>query len=277
MEKRNTGFVDKYIRRSVVNGCIGYRVFIHRKDLQVNERFETIEKARAFRDEALRLCEAKRIQQVKVDLNFKEYPTNLINALGLDIEDVIGVFEEHLNEIKGMFTETELTVLDGVYVRCLTYNEIGKEIGKSSERVRQIHDKVLRKLSHRRRFLVLGEYATPKELAKRDYENYLNEIKPLWTYESTKEYIKNYEEQHKKEFTLEYPIEDLDLTIRSYHCLKRAEIRTIGDIKRVGIEGLMRVRNLGKKSMNEIIDKCKVYGVDITLYGSDEEDEEEEF
>jgi len=51
------------------------------------------------------------------------------------------------------------------------------------------------------------------------------------------------------------PIEDLDLTVRSYNCLKRAGITTIDELTQKSEEEMMRIRNLGKKSFKEIKEK----------------------
>ncbi len=56
---------------------------------------------------------------------------------------------------------------------------------------------------------------------------------------------------------LEKKIEDLDLSVRSYNCLKRAGINTIGELIQKTEEELMRVRNLGRKSIKEVLTKLR--------------------
>lgn len=56
-------------------------------------------------------------------------------------------------------------------------------------------------------------------------------------------------------------IEDLDLTVRSYNCLKRGGINTIHDITERTEEDLLKIRNMGRKSFEEIVDKLKHYGI----------------
>lgn len=56
-------------------------------------------------------------------------------------------------------------------------------------------------------------------------------------------------------------IENLDLTMRSYNCLKRAGIRTIGDLLNFTYYDLIKIRNLGRKSMKEILDKIHDLGL----------------
>ncbi len=62
-------------------------------------------------------------------------------------------------------------------------------------------------------------------------------------------------EDDEKEKILETTIEELDLTVRSYNCLKRAGINTVEDLTNKTPEEMMKVRNLGKKSLEEVINK----------------------
>ena len=63
-------------------------------------------------------------------------------------------------------------------------------------------------------------------------------------------------------------IDVLDLSVRASNCLKRANIYTLGDLVERTEEDLSKIRNLGKKSVDEIIEKLKDYGFDLK---SDEE------
>jgi DNA-directed RNA polymerase subunit alpha len=62
-------------------------------------------------------------------------------------------------------------------------------------------------------------------------------------------------EETKKEKVLEMTIEELDLSVRSYNCLKRAGINTVEDLTNRTEEDMMKVRNLGKKSLEEVLQK----------------------
>ena len=68
-------------------------------------------------------------------------------------------------------------------------------------------------------------------------------------------------EESKKEKVLEMPIEELELSVRSYNCLKRAGINTLGDLTEKSELEMMKIRNLGKKSLKEVIDKIKDMGL----------------
>lgn len=79
--------------------------------------------------------------------------------------------------------------------------------------------------------------------------------------------------------TKEKKIEELDLSVRSYNCLKRAGINTVGELAQKTEEEMMRVRNLGRKSLKEVMQKLREngfelkhsYEMDDNLKDSDEE------
>ena len=71
-----------------------------------------------------------------------------------------------------------------------------------------------------------------------------------------------------KEKVLEMTIEELDLSVRSFNCLKRAGINTVEDLINKTEEDMMRVRNLGRKSLDEVVAKLASLG--FTLHDEDE-------
>ena len=70
-------------------------------------------------------------------------------------------------------------------------------------------------------------------------------------------------EESKKEKVLEMSIEDLELSVRSFNCLKRAGISTVEDLANKTEEDMMKVRNLGKKSLDEVTHKLRSLGLDF--------------
>ena len=60
---------------------------------------------------------------------------------------------------------------------------------------------------------------------------------------------------------LEMSIEEMDLSVRSYNCLKRAGIHTIEDLTKKTEDDMLKVRNLGKKSLEEVINKLLGLGL----------------
>ena len=63
-----------------------------------------------------------------------------------------------------------------------------------------------------------------------------------------------------KEKILEMTIEVLDLSVRSFNCLKRAGINTVEDLINKSEEDMMKVRNLGRKSLEEVVQKLNSLG-----------------
>ena len=70
-------------------------------------------------------------------------------------------------------------------------------------------------------------------------------------------------EETKKEKVLEMTIEELDMSVRSFNCLKRAGIDTVEDLTNRTEEDMIKVRNLGKKSLEEVILKLRSLGLDL--------------
>lgn len=75
-------------------------------------------------------------------------------------------------------------------------------------------------------------------------------------------------EDNKKDGLLEMTIEELDLSVRSFNCLKRASINTVGDLIDKTEEDMMKVRNLGRKSLEEVVNKLASLG--FTLRSEEE-------
>ena len=71
------------------------------------------------------------------------------------------------------------------------------------------------------------------------------------------------QEDDKKEKVLEMTIEELDLSVRAYNCLKRAGINTISELVQRNQEDMMKVRNLGRKSLEEVEQKLEALGLSL--------------
>jgi DNA-directed RNA polymerase subunit alpha len=70
-------------------------------------------------------------------------------------------------------------------------------------------------------------------------------------------------EEDQKEKVLEMTIEELDLSVRSYNCLKRAGINTVQELANKSEEEMMKVRNLGRKSLEEVQLKLDELGLGL--------------
>ena len=73
--------------------------------------------------------------------------------------------------------------------------------------------------------------------------------------------ILNKTEDDKQQQILKMAIEEMDLSVRSYNCLKRANIHTVEDLTKKTEEDMLKVRNLGRKSLEEVIHKLDSYGL----------------
>lgn len=73
--------------------------------------------------------------------------------------------------------------------------------------------------------------------------------------------IMNAKQEDSKLKKLETSIDDLDFSVRAYNCLKRAGVNTLGDLTEKSELEMMKIRNLGKKSLKEVIDKIKEMGL----------------
>ena len=135
--------------------------------------------------------------------------------------------DEQLNKFLGLLdelTDREEAVLlyryglmDG---KCYTLAELGSKFGVTGERIRQIEIKAIRKLRHPARSKALFEQPVEKESLAVD---------------------------------LNTPIKETRLSIRTINCLTRAGINTVGDLRKVSFEDLIHAKNLGRKSLKEIL------------------------
>lgn len=128
-----------------------------------------------------------------------------------------------------------------------SYREIGEELGVTPERVRQIELRAIRKLKHPcrlRRFEYV--FSTNKKELDEDYIKTMLSDGVTFSFNEVAIRTKR-----------DIPIEEMNLSVRSYNCLKRSGILTSGDLFDKTELDLMRTRNLGKKSLKEVLDKRK--------------------
>ena len=148
--------------------------------------------------------------------------------------------------------ERERLVLDMRYKDNFTLDKIGEEFRVTRERIRQIIGKALRKLGHpsfRSKYILRTkeEYDT----LKRNYEAL------KFTHDNMIRTIRKKSDIFTPDFS--DSIDVLGLTVRSSNCLHRAGIDTVNDLTKLSYNDLIRVRNLGRRSVEEIQDKLKSY------------------
>ncbi len=109
---------------------------------------------------------------------------------------------------------------------------------------------------------------TPKEamgIASKMLINQLEVIVELSEKAQEEEYMVERESEQNSQI-LEMQIEDLDLSVRSYNCLKRAGIHTVDELTQKTEEDMMKVRNLGKKSLKEVKQKLEELNLSLARH-----------
>ena len=99
-------------------------------------------------------------------------------------------------------------------------------------------------------------------LAAKFLSEHFNVIVGLNEYINEKEFMIQTEEKPVNK-QLDQKVEDLNISIRAYNCLKRANINTVGDLIQKTVEELMKVRNLGRKSLKEILQELNALGLSL--------------
>ena len=99
-------------------------------------------------------------------------------------------------------------------------------------------------------------------LAAKFLSEHFNVIVGLNEYINEKEFMVQTEEKPVNK-QLDQKVEDLNISIRAYNCLKRANINTVGDLIQKTVEELMKVRNLGRKSLKEILQELNALGLSL--------------
>lgn len=179
-------------------------------------------------------------------------------------------------------TERERNVLHHRFVQHESLMETGKHFNVTTERIRQVEAKAIRKL--RRpvclKILRMGVYQwmleTARELAEEMSVQKARQMFVEWQRNFTEDWEAAAENQERiavaKENAVKgidaITVEEMDLSVRSFNCLKRAGFSNVGDIRRAAEKDrdwYRKVRNLGKKSYEEIAAKMLDYGVDIAM------------
>lgn len=207
-----------------------------------------------------------------------KYPMNFICTINdtNNYADMPDHIDERINRLLACLSERHKDVVKLRYEQSLPYHKIGKILGVTRERARQIDVRTLKKLRHPSRIkyltwkmkdIVAAEKTKPtlKPKPKRHYHilfsipecknsRFLYFNSPLRKYMSISNNMKN--------LTIDY----LGLSARAYNIMRRNNIATINDLLNFSIKNLVQIKNAGSRIQNEILSKISQYCViDETL------------
>lgn len=221
------------------------------------------------------------------------WPYNLLDDIFREPWDTVLTKDQTdgLEKAMEILSPREKEAVDAYYKRGLNLEQAGREFNVTRERFRQILAKAVRKLRHpARKSLILYGLETSKEMSEVEqmrvslaaqayslvqWQTELDARAELLGYRERKQLgISEFSDEANpdrddKTFccvgcVLNVRIEILDLSVRSYNCLRRACIKTVGDLLSLSQEDMMRISNLGRKSMEEIINKMHEMGLKMS-------------
>ncbi len=173
------------------------------------------------------------------------YPWNLafdvITHPDKDYENQTELYEVYIPkflECVNQLNEREQTIIHYRFAELRTCEECQKLLHITRERVRQIESKAIRKLKCKKCQFLVGSII--KSLEEKNEET---------------DQQSGYKNSHGK------TIDHMELSIRSYNALKRGGINYIDDLRECSLMDLQNLRNMGIKSLHEVIDKAAQYGI----------------
>ena len=205
------------------------------------------------------------------------YPFNLIDAI-YDCEYIWIDDDDHMNGLNhalGTLSDREQEVIKQRYMYYKTLEEVGRDFGLTRERIRQMEKHALFKLRHpsRKNFIEHGFFGNAELKELKERTKLLDEREKAIKEREDKlaETLENLGQiqasvdlgmsagEVRKAVELGMSIDNMDLSVRSYNCLKRSGITTISQLidkcEHDSTLDLLQVRNLGRKSLWEILEK----------------------
>lgn len=191
-----------------------------------------------------------------------QYPYNIAEYLSNGVVEFTG--QGILRFLNDCLTERERSVIEMRWRDGMTLAEVGEAFGITGSRARQIEVRALRKLNSEKKLIEYGSVPYAKWLEEKE-ARWVSETRLNWflqhgTYTVTLPGNGQDECKGPESDADQIRIEDMDLTVRSYNCLKRAGMKTLGDVTRKSAEELLRLRNMGKRSLEEVIAKVEIRG-----------------
>lgn len=191
--------------------------------------------------------------------NLEAYPSDLEESLDIMIQKL---------------PDREREVILCLYEEGLTHYETAKRLDITSERVRQLENKAMCKLRRSNGWVLVGK---DRVISAMEIQKQIeNDIAIRTKHEvimalddkvvSLRKIIKDCTKEAIKKFlrpATDLTIEELDFSDRTYEVLKRAGINTVDDIRKRSVADFEKVRNMGRRSLNEIIEKMEGLGFEL--------------
>lgn len=181
----------------------------------------------------------------------------------LDMEFIVDSGEGFVvsDEINKEGWETDFLAVDAIYtpIRKVSYQVEDTMVGRVTN-----YDKLTLNITTDGSFEIREALSYAVELLNIYTKPFSNIGTAMAKYREDEEEIVDVEVEDSPTVLEDTRIEELGLTVRSYNCLKKVDINTIEDLITLTKEDLKKVKNLGNKSVKEIIEKMKEYGYDMT-------------
>lgn len=209
----------------------------------------------------------------RADVKVSQWPYNLLEQIGLENDDPLDHMsteaELYLVMSLSHMTEREMLILKLRYFEQHTLKETGDMLGVTGARIREVEAKAIRKLRWKECGYILT-HGAKAYIDKRVNERVdaalrlrMAELEAEYVKKMSAAVVKDDESRRNAEEKLkEIAITDLELSLRPVNCLKRVRIRTVGELmeRYPTYKELMTVRNLGRKSMEEVVDRVQQLG-----------------
>ena len=220
------------------------------------------------------------------DITMSSWPQNLMEDLEIEPAEPLELLGQAGNiEVAMLMSnmpDNEKECIRMRYMQGMTYQEMAKKFGKSHERVRQVTHRALRRLRHPRLAGVIRHgvmwyidqrvqeraemlVAETKAKLEADYQKKVEEIA------SSYEAAMKARDESREAKVAAMSIEELDLSVRAYNCVKRAlwnqvgaSCDTVGDLitKFPTYDDACKIRNMGAKSLKEVSEKLRELGIE---------------
>lgn len=163
-------------------------------------------------------------------------------------------------------TERQQKVITLRFRSMMTLEDVSKEMGVTRERVRQVEAKALRMLARPQAYNLW--YMVPRrELLDVAEERDKARLECVTLRQKLERFMELHgiqEEAIEEEMELmDLKLDAMDLSVRSYNALKRAGIDTVGQLRGLTVGDLKKFRNMGLKSLKEVVSKAKEFGIEI--------------